>query len=242
MKPSLIIALLPHLDKDDASQVQEQLMRGKPMSDIIDFIQRAVTPKQRAVILDRLSKQYPELDQVFDKGIKYLKPHEYRNGIKSELEYVEYLHTLPPEEQEYVRQFYHEYYSNGAYDIPEEKRIMKEDKFIKEANRTNNSLKRDLLNQRLDLTDIEPEQYTEEIQEDDWEHVYKVSGYEAAIDCIVDVAIKELENSLIDKKTVLIRFFIRTDKLRRLNNRDIGRTASFERSRRTKEKNKRRVK
>ncbi len=238
LKPQLIIALLPHLNKDAAHYVQEQMLQSKPLADIMDFINRQLSRKQKATILNRLSSIYPELDKVFDKEVRYLQLDDYRASVKNEMEYVEYLHKLPPEEQEYVRQFYHEYYSNGAYDIPESERIMKDENQVKDATRINNSLRRDMLNNKVDQVEIaypEPS-YEQEPSEDDWEHAYKISGYEAAIDCIMDIAVAELENSLIDKKTVLMRFFIRTDRLRRLNNRDIGRTASFERSRRTKEK------
>lgn len=224
-KENLALALLDELPEDDALLIEEMLENDNEVSEICDYINQNVSTEVKSEILDRLASRFPEVEDLIDQNPKYLEIEQYPPSVKREMEFIEYLDSLNPEDQEYVKQFYYEYYNKGSANIPEDQRLLSTKKMISEAHRTANSLYRDAFNytkNRDMLAYLEDESNELNYERPgDWQAVFVARGYEAALETIVNEALAELENKQLQTKNSLIRFYIRMDRLRRLNNRDV---------------------
>lgn len=139
-------------------------------------------------------------------------------------EYEEYLAQLSPEEREYVKKFYAEYYRADFYG--EEENIITDPVMKSEVIREKNSMQRnDALTiaeklGKLDELSGTEEQFMDEASDHwEWNDVYKVLGYEAAVDCILNQALVNLENKTIDGKITLMRFWSKMNELYRVDKR-----------------------
>jgi hypothetical protein len=59
-------------------------------------------------------------------------------------------------------------------------------------------------------------------KEIDWEETYKSGGYRAAVNFIFDNIIEDLDNSNLDVKITLTRFYVQMSKLKRLYKKDLN--------------------
>ena len=220
----IAVALLNYLEEDDAIAVQEMIDEELPIEEICGYINRNVSVEVKSEILDKLILVFPEVETLIAEVPKYIDLHKYPKSVRREMEYCEYIDTLSPEDQEYIKQFYHEYYNKGSVALEENERILKTDDMIKEARRVNNSLyrdaysytdNRDMLNYLEDAGTVEQATPIES-----WENVYKFKGYEGALNYILQMAAAEIENKKLNTTSTLIRFYIRMERLRKLNFRD----------------------
>jgi len=146
----------------------------------------------------------------------------------SDFDSSSYKETLDEESRAWAEQFDREWLKNGTYDVPAKERILKTKEQRKEANRNYNRVKRDALyvasrmpGQLLEL-DEEARVFMEDAADEfDWRNTYKIQGFKPASELIYDQAIRELDIKKIDDwKTVLIRMYIKLEKLRKLNDKE----------------------
>lgn len=222
-----LLALLPYLDEYDAEVVELLIDEQAEVSEISDVINKCLTSRQKADILDRMEDK--SIEEVFKKpSVKYLQLHRYSPAVREAMECYEYLEDIPDEEdRKWIKQFYHEYYANGSFGIEEEDRVLKTDDLIREATRNNHSLQRDAFSVSSTLgrlTYIEDHLLDTEDQTDKltWEDMFKMLGYKPAIDKIFNDAVVNINNAVNDERIGLhlLQFYIRMTKLRRMNQRD----------------------
>lgn len=139
-----------------------------------------------------------------------------------EKDYIEYLKKLSPEDREWVKQFYNEYYR--APSITEDS-IIKDPDMKKEANRVHNTMYRDIYSiaERTgalsELADDEQRFMQDATDEWSWQNVYKSQGYAAAIKEIFYQTENDLKNKTITTHVTLARFLNKYLALRKINNR-----------------------
>ena len=142
------------------------------------------------------------------------------NGV---MEYKEYEHLLNAEEKEYIKQFYDEYHGGNAakYEEP----ILTAKEHIKEANRNYNALYKDAfnvtrtLNIQEDLTENARLVYELAADDNDFETAFSQIGDEAAMQTIMDQAVRDIEAGQ-DLKVVLSRFHVKMIRLKKLMNEE----------------------
>ena len=220
-----ILAIVPYLQEEDEKVVQDMLDQEATENEILYFLNQTLDTSKKREILDRIDIDTTDIEDIF-RFYYYLEPNRHSPAVRDELEYIDYIDKLDPQDQEYVKQFYYEYYGKGGYNIPEEERILTIGEMIKEANRVNNSLDRDAFSRsksrkRLDYLE---DQYEPNVVDDDrdldWEDIFTASGYEAALKKIMDDSIDDLINSTLEYDVILVRFYVKMDRLRKMNNRD----------------------
>lgn len=129
--------------------------------------------------------------------------------MRVELEYLEYLNKLSPEEREYVKKFYNEYYRAP---IRTEDSIIKDPDMIKEANRVHNTMYSDMFSIAektgglAELSEDEEQFMSDASDTWDWNDVYKAQGYEAAIKEIFYQTERDIKNPKIEIQLTLARF------------------------------------
>lgn len=138
------------------------------------------------------------------------------------MEWKRYKFKLDEKEKAYIRQFYREYYKADFYGDTDN-HIIEGGSMKKEAIHNHNAKNNDAINQ-MSLQDPYLDRETKEFMEDasdDWEWMdtYKVLGYPYAIDQILNQTLTNLDNKFINKKHTLIKYHIKMDKLRILNNK-----------------------
>lgn len=223
MNDTLIIALIEHLDEDEAVIVQDMLYDEATLEEICGYINRNIEPAVKSEILDKLVPVHPELENLIAEIPRYLDLDQYPPSVRREMEYCEYIDQLNDEEQEYIKQFYHEYYNKGFTKIPEDERILKTDELLKIARRVNNSLSRDAFTYTANrnLQQSLEDQLVVASEPEGWEHKFVYLGYESALEYILIETLQEIDNSLVDNRIALIRCYIKMERLRKMNNRDI---------------------
>ena len=139
-------------------------------------------------------------------------------------DYIEYYNKLSDEEKKFIRQFYREYYFDGV-STTKENAIIKDPDMLKEARRNHNSMKTEaLFRAKKDgvLSELTPrdEVFMNDASDEwDWELVYKQQGHLEAVEFITKIAKEEI-NAGVDIETVLLRYYEKRDRLRRMINRD----------------------
>ena len=137
-------------------------------------------------------------------------------------EYKEYEHKLNDEEKKFIQKFYKEHYCADFY--TEGENIL-EGEARKEAHRNKNVMNRDALPvaktyDLLDNIEVTEQYYVQKAAEKwEWQNVYKVLGYEAAVKKIVEHALNDLDNEELDKSVTLIRFYSQMCELNKINKR-----------------------
>lgn len=232
MNEELILALGDWLEDDELDYALNMFEAEFEEKSISNYINRCLTKKEKVEILDRLESRFPDIEEYIDESVRYLD--NYPPSIEREMEYKEYIKDLPPEDAEYVKQFYHEHYANGGHGIDEEDRILKTEEMFKEATRITNARNRDAYSfceNTGHLQYIEDQLESGEIDENDltWQELFTLRGYAPALDKILIEAEIEIKNKYIDNKTAIVRAHLKLESLRRMNNRDI-------RTRRSREK------
>lgn len=139
---------------------------------------------------------------------------------KEKFDYKEYIKTLSPEDAEYAKRFYDDYYNNHHH---REDAIITDEEMKVEANRNFNNAQTDAVN-GVDGVNYLPENYDDFMSAAsdawDWQNALKLFGYEAALETITEQAIRDLDNSKIQKTIVLTRYYEQRDNLRRMENKD----------------------
>lgn len=113
-------------------------------------------------------------------------------------DYIEYIGKLDKKDQEWVRQFYNEYYFGNATEKRAE--IIKSKEMKKEANRNHNAIKQfDALTVGRKNGEIEEIQdyhvFMEDVcDENDWRYTWKMFGCKEAFEQITDQAYKKLKD------------------------------------------------
>lgn len=135
-------------------------------------------------------------------------------------DYLEYIENLPPEEQKIVKKFYEAYYTSKINDSDI---FDKHPEIRKEAIRNKNMRTRDDLMHRarakgiltsLDETGV---QFLEDASDEwDWQREFTIHGFEAAVIFINNQALNELQNKKMDPNIVLLRYYEKRDRLRRV--------------------------
>lgn len=218
-----ILALLPYLDHDQAEIAHDMLQSGQSLDEINIYVNDCIVGKTKKRITDRVIEPFQQAKK------KYLPVSKYPPSVRQEMEYTEYIKEVEkkdPKAAEWAKQFYHEYYTKGGYQIEEKDRIIKDKDLRKEANRNNNILMRDALVRSRNRQNLYPIEDRQETASDDyteytWEDIFRVHGYEAAVKQIVEEAKEEFEINKLDLTQMLVRFYIKMERLRRLNNADI---------------------
>jgi len=149
-----------------------------------------------------------------------------KKALEGVMEYKEYDNwdQFTDEEKAYAKQFYNEYYANGMYN--EENPILTAKDHIKEAHRNYNRLYQDAfnvtknLNKQVELTDDQREVLELASDEVDYETAFKQGGYELAIQFVMDQAIRDIENKIMNKKVVLSRFYVKMIRVKKLLNEE----------------------
>ena len=143
-------------------------------------------------------------------------------------DYLNYIDQLNPEQQELVKEFYKEYYFD---DISRKKKeglqpIITDPDIEAEARRNHNSMKTDALfrgkkDGTLNMASDNTIDFMEDVSDElEWEDVFKIFGYEEAVKSIVAQTINNLENSKLSKENILLRYYEKRDRLRRMLNRE----------------------
>jgi hypothetical protein len=142
--------------------------------------------------------------------------------MKSEIDYLEYLNKLSPDEQKWIKQFYNEYYRAP---VMTDESIIKDPDMKKEANRVHNTMYRDIFSiaeKTGALGELSPDEdrFMQEASDEwEWNTIYKTQGYESAIKQIFYQCERDLENKLIPVQVTLARFLNKYLALKKLNNR-----------------------
>lgn len=138
-------------------------------------------------------------------------------------DYLDYIDELSEEEAEWVRKFYQEYHFDTGY---KGKRILKSKEAKREASRNNNMNKTDAFFRArkegdLGMLNENHRQFMEDASDEwEWQDAFKVGGPEAALEHITNQTLRDLENNKLDKKTTLMRYYEKRDRLRRQINRE----------------------
>ena len=135
-------------------------------------------------------------------------------------EWRRYRFKLDEKELAYIRKFYREYERADLYG--EEDNILEGD-MRKEAIHKHNAKNLDAIN-KIGLHDKFKEESTKEFMEDAsddwrWMDTYKTLGYKYAVDDVINQAIENLDNKYLDKRVTLLKYHVKMNKLRILNNR-----------------------
>lgn len=138
-----------------------------------------------------------------------------------DMEYKEYIDQLNEEEQVFIKKFYNEMYANRVY-VPADYRLLQSEEMIKESNRINNMRNRDMFEvkkrrNQLDSIEDKPNYDMQELNDDDidWHQILDMFGYESAVNFIIDQSIDEFRHEALDKRLILIRFYVKMNKLKR---------------------------
>lgn len=140
---------------------------------------------------------------------------------KEKLEYSEYFDELNEEEKAWVKQFYQEYYFGYNPKSP----IITGQKKLDVEN-LRNSRRRDIyekaeLSGALVHLNERDTQFMEDASDDwEWADEYYRSGFEATFIKIMEQSIEELENKMLDRKFIFMKFYNKTNDLRKLHNRE----------------------
>lgn len=125
--------------------------------------------------------------------------------------------------KEWLNIFNSEYYYGQRYKKME---ILKDKEHKAEAERMNNSNKRDALNltdrgASFDKLNKSEEQFMEEASDEwEWQNCFKMNGFEASVVLIYAQTERDLQNKFIDVNVTLSRFLIKMNKLRTLKRRE----------------------
>ena len=146
-----------------------------------------------------------------------------RSKMAPETDLQEYYSKLSPEEKEWAKKFYREYYGVDFYG--EEENIIKDKEIKSEAHRNHNSQFRDALSvaektgSLRDLTDSEREFM--EAASDEWEYMdaYKLLGYGEALKVLILQTERDILKGGSDLKVVLARFIVKFNNLKRIHGR-----------------------
>jgi len=218
MKYDIVVAMVSYLDEDEMTVINGMMDSGATLDDVGTYLNTLLSNERKAEIIDRLLPEYPEIENLLEKATHYLDA--YPPNVQKEMEYVDYIDDLDEREQLYIKQFYNEFYNKGFYKIPEDERILNTESMLKEARRINNSLDRDCLGGSINLDYINSAQATPE-GEETWEDIFKTLGYMPALNAILEASLIEVNHKQIDNKTVLVRFYVKMERLRKMNQRDI---------------------
>lgn len=138
-----------------------------------------------------------------------------------DMEYKDYIDQLNEEEQVFIRKFYNEMYANRIY-VPEDYRLLQTEEMIKESNRINNMRNRDLFEVKkkrgqLDSLEDKPKYDMQQITDEDvdWHQILDMFGYESAVNFIIDQCIDEFQHDALDKRLILVRYYVKMNKLKR---------------------------
>lgn len=139
-----------------------------------------------------------------------------------EKDYLNYVNKLKPEDREWLKQFYNEYYRAPSVN---ENSIIKDPSIKKEANRIHNSNYSDIFSiaertgNLAELSGDEERFMVDASDEWDWKNTYKTQGYANALQDIFYQAERDLQNKTIDVKLTLARFLNKYLELKKLNGR-----------------------
>lgn len=137
-------------------------------------------------------------------------------------EYYEYYDQLTKEEQQFIKQFYREYYMADLYN-KDKKNIIKTKEMKSEAIRVHNSLNRDLLNKGykagiMDNLDDHDKEFMEEASDSwDLEGHYELHGINFCLKYLINDTKEKLQNKYLDNTLTLARFFGRIVELYKLH-------------------------
>lgn len=138
-----------------------------------------------------------------------------------DMEYQEYIHELSEEDQIWIKKFYHEMYANRL-GFPEDYRILTTEELMKESNRINNMRNRDLYNVKRNRGQIELlDDYEiltrkdDKTEYDDMIAILEKFGYEEAVQFAIDGSIEELDQSHLDKRLTMVRFYVKLNMLKK---------------------------
>lgn len=129
----------------------------------------------------------------------------------------EYGDKLNNEEKEWAEKFYDEYEGGN----PGKHGILTSKEQIKEAYRNYNRLYSDafnvsrMLNKQQEISSDQREIYELAADENDWETTFDQQGEEAAMNTIMDQAVRDIESGQ-DKRVVLSRFYVKMKRLNKL--------------------------
>ena len=127
-----------------------------------------------------------------------------------------------PEQRQMVIKFYKEFHKADFYNDEED--IIKDPEMRKEAVRNHNMNNRDAFNvahkQGMLSSMTSKDEFMEAASDDwDWQGEYKENGYEAAVNCILEQTVRDLQNKKLDIKVTLIRFHSKMNELYRTDKR-----------------------
>ena len=217
MKPNLtpeyesLLALKQYLSKADFESLQEMVKNEEPINIISIFVNNAITKRQ-------------------------IKTAKLLDAEQAAMEYKEYEHRLSEDEKLWVQKFYYEMYGNAIYNVPKDYRLLQTKEMIQESNRNRNNFKSDIFDiaskkEVLESLSIEENalRYMGEAEKTlssneesrDWEDVFMCFGYEASLNFLIGQCIEELKVKTLDNRLTLIRFYIKMNRLRLSNNREI---------------------
>ena len=220
----LALALLNYLEEDDAIAIQEMIDDDVNIEEICSYINGNVSPDVKSEIIDKMILVFAEVQNLISDSPRYLSIEQYPPSVRREMEYCEYIDQLDDNEKEYIKQFYHEYYNKGSTGLAKKERLLVTEDMIQDARRVNNSLYRDGFTYTKNRNMLEYIENDENADSESnvitWEMAFNLYGYEAALNCIVDNAVFELSNKKLTPVYTLIRFYIRMERLRKLNFRD----------------------
>lgn len=138
-------------------------------------------------------------------------------------EWKRYEFKLDEKEKAYARKFFREYHKAEFYGDTKD-HIIVEDDIRKEAIHNHNAKNLDAINKigsHNPFLDESTKEFMEDASDDwEWMDTYKLLGYKCAVDIILNQAITNIQNKYVDTKMSLIKFHLKMDKLRILNNRD----------------------
>lgn len=126
-----------------------------------------------------------------------------------------YVDTLDPEARAYAIQFYDEYYNRGLESDRHTTPILNNEGELKEARKRNDNLYEDAFTasaakrKQVELTPDQIDVLEAASDEMEWRDALVVGGKKLAIDHIFNQAIRDLDNTEIDPKTTLARFYIK---------------------------------
>lgn len=154
------------------------------------------------------------------------------NKTMQQFQDYDYLDKLTTEESTFLGKFNQEFYAHNfaADSIDNPDRIVDTDSETgksvtvkQQANNREHGARRDVWNltQRENLDNI-PDADLSDLSTTDvtWEDIYKRDGFEKAMERIADDTLDDLDNANINKHTVLHRYTIKVNKLKRFRDAD----------------------
>ena len=133
----------------------------------------------------------------------------------------DYLDDLPDEAFEYIKKFNRGYYD---HDYKDNDVFPDADEAARDANRRENAARNDAYAVARKSGDLKylatnPEAQIADVSTTDldWEEYYKIHGYKLTLERLLSEACADIDGGIVRTRTVLLRFYAKREKLRRLH-------------------------